>query len=249
MKTLALEARRVSKQFPDGTHALEHIDWAVQEGETVALIGESGSGKTTLLRLLNRLIEPSSGMIVIQGEPATAHDPITLRRGLGYVPQDGGLFPHWTIEQNICLVPQLLQWSKDKLDQLVNTLLPLVSLDPNQFAGRYPIELSGGERQRVAVARALAADPPIILLDEPFGALDPLTRQELQEQFLSWKRQLKKTMVLVTHDLTEAFRLADRITILKNGHLHQMGTAQELMQAPATPYVHSLIQHYHPHPS
>ena len=249
MKTLALETRRVSKQFPNGTHALHDIEWSVQEGETMALIGESGSGKTTLLRLLNRLIEPSAGTVVIQGEPATTHDPIELRRSLGYVPQDGGLFPHWTIEDNICLVPQLLHWPKDKQREIVNTLLPLVSLDVDQFAKRYPIELSGGERQRVAVARALAADPSIILFDEPFGALDPLTRQELQEQFLSWKRQLNKTMVLVTHDLAEAFRLADRIAVLKNGRLQQIGTPQELKQAPATPYVQSLVRHDQSNPS
>ena len=211
----------------------------------MALIGESGSGKTTLLRLLNRLAEPTTGTIFIQGEPSDSQDPIHLRRRLGYVPQDGGLFPHWTIRQNVCLVPQLMGWSPTQQLEQVNKLLSLMNLDPAQISERYPIELSGGQRQRVAVARALAADPPIVLLDEPFGALDPLTRHELQDQFLSLKTRLQKTMVLVTHDLSEAFRLGDRITILKEGHVHQVGSLQDLLQFPATSYVHSLIQHYH----
>jgi osmoprotectant transport system ATP-binding protein len=247
MIPLALETRQISKQFPDGTYALQDIEWGVQEGETMALIGESGSGKTTLLRLLNRLVEPTAGTIFIQGNAAGSQDPIQLRRRLGYVPQDGGLFPHWTIRQNVCLVPHLLGWVPDRQLEQVNKLLPLVNLDPAQFAERYPIELSGGQRQRVAVARALAADPPIVLLDEPFGALDPLTRHELQNQFLTLKSRLQKTMVLVTHDLAEAFRLGDRITILKEGHIHQVGTPNELLHAPATTYVHSLVQHFHPH--
>jgi osmoprotectant transport system ATP-binding protein len=247
MIPLALETRQISKQFPDGTYALQDIEWGVQEGETMALIGESGSGKTTLLRLLNRLVEPTAGRIFIQGNAAGSQDPIQLRRRLGYVPQDGGLFPHWTIRQNVCLVPHLLGWVPDRQLEQVNKLLPLVNLDPAQFAERYPIELSGGQRQRVAVARALAADPPIVLLDEPFGALDPLTRHELQNQFLTLKSRLQKTMVLVTHDLAEAFRLGDRITILKEGHIHQVGTPNELLHAPATTYVHSLVQHFHPH--
>jgi osmoprotectant transport system ATP-binding protein len=246
--TWELEVQRVSKGFPDGTYALQNIDWGVQHGETMALIGESGSGKTTLLRLLNRLAEPSSGEVFIQGHPATNQDPIALRRRLGYVPQDGGLFPHWTIRQNVCLVPQLLEWPINQQHDRFNTLLPLVNLDPTQIADRYPIELSGGQRQRVAVARALAADPPIILFDEPFSALDPLTRHELHEQFLALKTTLNKTMVLVTHDMSEAFRLGDRITVLKDGHLHQMGTPQELIDTPATPYVTSLVQHQFPLP-
>ena len=239
--TWDLEVRRLSKRFPDGTYALQDINWSVKQGETMALIGESGSGKTTLLRLLNRLLEPSSGEVFIQGHPASHQDPIALRRRLGYVPQDGGLFPHWTIRDNICLVPQLLQWPINQQHDRLNTLLSLVNLDPGQVANRYPIELSGGQRQRVAVARALAADPPIILLDEPFSALDPLTRHELHEQFLELKTQLHKTMVLITHDISEAFRLGDRITVLKDGRIHQIGTSQELIDTPATPYVTSLI--------
>jgi osmoprotectant transport system ATP-binding protein len=242
--TWELEVQHVSKRFPDGTYALQDIDWGVQQGETMALIGESGSGKTTLLRLLNRLTEPSSGEVFIQGHPATSQDPIALRRRLGYVPQDGGLFSHWTIRRNVCLVPQLLQWPIEQQHDRLNTLLPLVNLDPTQIADRYPIELSGGQRQRVAVARALAADPPIVLLDEPFSALDPLTRHELHEQFLALKTQLHKTMVLITHDISEAFRLGDRITVLKDGRIHQIGTPQELIATPATPYVTSLTEHH-----
>lgn len=242
MSTWELETRQVSKHFSDGTCALQAIDWGVQKGETMVIIGESGSGKTTLLRLLNRLVEPSSGTIFIQNNLATSQAPMTLRRRLGYVPQNGDLFPHWTIRRNVCLVPQLLGWSTDQQQDRFNTLLTLVNLDPAQVADRYPIELSGGQRQRVAVARALAADPAIVLLDEPFSALDSLTRHELQEQFLSLKTQLQKTMVLVTHDISEAFRLGDRITVLKDGRIHQIGTSQELIDTPATPYVASLIQ-------
>ena len=248
-KTWELEIQHVSKRFPDGTYALQDIDWGVQQGETMALIGESGSGKTTLLRLLNRLAEPSSGEVFIQGHSATSQDPIALRRRLGYMPQDGGLFPHWTIRHNVWLVPQLLEWPIEQQENRLNTLLPLVNLDPTLIADRYPIELSGGQRQRVAVARALAADPPIVLLDEPFSALDPLTRHELHEQFLALKTQLHKTMVLVTHDMSEAFRLSDRITVLKEGRIHQIGTPQELTETPATPYVISLIQHLLPLPN
>jgi osmoprotectant transport system ATP-binding protein len=245
MTPLALETHQISKKFPDGTFALQNIEWAVQEGETMALIGESGSGKTTLLRLLNRLLEPTEGTVFIQGKPAFSQDPIQLRRRLGYVPQDGGLFPHWTIRENVCLVPRLLGWAPQHQIEQVHKLLALVNLDPEQIAERYPIELSGGQRQRVAVARALAADPPIVLLDEPFGALDPLTRHDLQDQFLSLKAHLRKTLVLITHDLAEAFRLGDRITILKGGHIHQVATPRELLHSPATSYVESLIEHIH----
>ncbi|MDR4484733.1 MAG: ATP-binding cassette domain-containing protein [Nitrospirales bacterium] len=247
MNPWALEIQQASKQFPDGTYALQNIEWSVKEGETMALIGESGSGKTTFLRLLNRLIEPTTGTVVIQGKPACIQDPIQLRRRQGYVPQDGGLFPHWTIKQNVCLVPHLLGWTSEQQLERVDMLLPLMNLNPSQIVERYPIELSGGQRQRVAVARALAADPPIVLLDEPFGALDPLTRHDLQDQFLSLQARLQKTMVLVTHDMSEAFRLGDRITILKEGCIQQVGTPHEILHSPATPYVHSLVQHYHAH--
>lgn len=241
MTAWVLKTHQVSKEFPDGTIALQPIDWAVGEGETMAIIGESGSGKTTLLRLLNRLDEPTTGTIFIQGHPAHDQDPIRLRRNMGYVPQDGGLFPHWTIQRNLCLVPHLLGWSSQKQEKQFQDLMQLVNLDAGQLADRYPIELSGGQRQRVAVARALAANPVMVLLDEPFGALDPLTRQELQDQFLTLKQHIQKTMVMITHDLAEAFKLGDRITVLKGGEIHQIGTPKELVNSPATAYVQSLI--------
>jgi osmoprotectant transport system ATP-binding protein len=240
----ALEALNVGKQFPDGTIGLQDIDWAVHPGETMVLIGQSGSGKSTLLRLFNRLDEPTTGEIHIQGKRALEQDVITLRRHIGYVQQDGGLLPHWTVERNVGLVPTLLGWSPDRCREQVQTLLNLVQLDPAQHGHRYPSELSGGQRQRVAVARALAGDPPIILFDEPFGALDALTKIEMQEQFLDLKHRLNKTMVLVTHDLHEAFHLGDRVGVMKEGRLLQVGSPGELIQRPAHEYVQSLIDHY-----
>ncbi|GJL52886.1 MAG: hypothetical protein NPIRA02_00180 [Nitrospirales bacterium] len=243
MPSIALEARHVTKQFTNGTFALEDINWHVRAGETMALIGESGSGKTTLLRLLNRLDVPTSGEIHIHDTPAHDKNPIELRRRLGYVQQDGGLLPHWTVAQNVSLVPTLLGWSPVQCDTQVTTMLDLVSLDAEAYRHRYPIELSGGQRQRVAVARALAGNPDIVLLDEPFGALDALTRIDIQNQFLDLKQRLNKTMVLVTHDLREAFRLGDRITVLRQGRIMQIGSPDELMTHPSNTYVESLLKH------
>ncbi|HEX2223631.1 MAG TPA: ATP-binding cassette domain-containing protein, partial [Thermoanaerobaculia bacterium] len=178
---------------------------AVLPGETVALVGESGSGKSTLLRMFNRLAEPTSGEVRVEGRPARDADPIALRRRIGYVPQDGGLIPHWTVERNVELVPRLLGWEAGRRRERAREMLALVGLAPDTYADRHPSQLSGGQRQRVAFARALAADPPVILLDEPFGALDALTRLELQRQFLDLKERLGKTTLLVTHDLGEAF--------------------------------------------
>ena len=243
MSSLALEARHVTKQFPNGTYALHDVTWDVGVGETMVLIGESGSGKTTLLRLLNRLDEPTSGEIRIQNKPACAQNPIELRRHLGYVQQDGGLLPHWTVEQNVGLVPTLLGWTPQDSHAQIDAMLDLVSLDPSHYRKRYPTELSGGQRQRVAVARALAGNPDIVLLDEPFGALDALTRIDLQDQFLDLKHRLNKTMVLVTHDLREAFRLGDRVAVLKQGRLIQIGTPKQLVENPENEYVQSLLKH------
>ncbi len=241
--SLALEACHVTKQFHNGTYALHDINWDVKVGETMVLIGESGSGKTTLLRLLNKLDEPTSGKIHIHIMACRKEDPISLRRHLGYVQQDGGLLPHWTVARNVGLVPTLLQWPSQRCQERIHTVLQLVNLDPEQYLNRYPSELSGGQRQRVAVARALAGDPDIVLLDEPFGALDALTRIDVQNQFLDLKHRLKKTMVLVTHDLREAFRLGDRIAVLKQGQLLQIGSPKELIESPANEYVHNLVQH------
>jgi osmoprotectant transport system ATP-binding protein len=237
-----LEALEVAKTYGDGTAALAGVTLAILPGETVALVGESGSGKTTLLRTFNRMIEPSAGAVRIEGRPAAELDPIALRRRIGYVPQDGGLIPHWRVERNVELVPRLLGWGRDRRQARTREMLELVGLDPGAHAGRYPAELSGGQRQRVAFARALAADPPLILLDEPFGALDALTRLELHRQFLELKAHLGKTTLLVTHDLNEAFRLADRIGVMRGGRLLQLGTAAELADRPADPYVSALLE-------
>lgn len=204
---------------------------------------ESGSGKTTLLRMFNGLTHPSSGEVCIHGEPVRVKDPIDLRRHIGYVQQDAGLLPHWTVEENVGLVPLLLGWEPERRTNQVQTLLDLVHLDPTRFRARYPMELSGGQRQRVAFARALAADPAIVLLDEPFGALDAITRHELQRQFLGLKQRLNKTMVMVTHDVDEALRLGDRIAVLKDGRLLQVGTATDLLHAPAHDYIVQLLRH------
>lgn len=241
MNPIVLEAQEVSKTYPGGIRALRQINLTVAAGETVVLIGESGCGKTTLLRLFNRLEEPSEGQIRIRGRSSGSWNPIDLRRQTGYVQQEGGLLPHWTVARNVALVPELLGWDRERRERRVAELLGLVDLPPDLFLGRYPRELSGGQRQRVAFARALAAEPEVILLDEPFGALDALTRLELQEAFLSLKRRLSKTMVLVTHDLEEAFRLGDRIAVMKGGEIIQVGTAVLLRDEPADPYVKTLL--------
>ena len=243
MNTPVLSVRNVSKEFGPGVRVLEHVDLEILEGETLVLIGESGSGKTTLLRMFNGLIHPSSGEVCIHGEPVRVKDPIDLRRRIGYVQQDAGLLPHWSVEDNVGLVPLLLGWKPERKTSRVHALLDLVHLDPQQFRARYPIELSGGQRQRVAFARALAADPGIVLLDEPFGALDAITRHELQRQFLDLKQRLNKTMVMVTHDVDEALRLGDRIAVLKEGHLLQTGTPTDLLNAPAHDYIAQLLHH------
>jgi osmoprotectant transport system ATP-binding protein len=241
----ALEAINVSKTYPGvsgGTAALDGVSLSVAPGETIALVGESGCGKTTLLRTFNRLVDPSAGVVRVEGRPVAETDPIALRRRIGYVPQDGGLLPHWRIERNVELVPRLLGWDRDHARTRAREMLDLVGLAPDTYARRYPAELSGGQRQRVAFARALAADPPIILLDEPFGALDALTRLELHRQFQTLQETLHKTMVLVTHDLNEAFRLAARIGVMKKGRLLQLASPDELTARPADGYVRELLE-------
>ncbi len=237
----ALEAKDVVKTYPDGTAALAGVSLEVPPGETLALVGESGSGKTTLLRLFNRMVDPSEGEVRVDGRPVSELDPIALRRRIGYVPQDGGLIPHWRVERNVDLVPRLLGWDADRRKARVREMLELVGLSPDIHAPRYPAELSGGQRQRVALARALAADPHVVLLDEPFGALDALTRLELHRQFLELRKTLGKTLVLVTHDLAEAFRLANRIAVMRGGRILQIGAPEELAERPADPYVRALL--------
>lgn len=198
---------------------ISELNFSVAKGETLVLLGESGCGKTTTLKLVNRLLVPTAGEVLVEGKSSTAWDPIALRRRIGYVIQEGGLFPHFTIAQNVGLVPSLLHWDRSRTDARIHDLLELVGLDPEQFAERYPRELSGGQRQRAGVARALAADPPLLLLDEPFGALDPLTRASLQREFADLSRRLGKTAILVTHDVREALLLATRIGLMHRGRL------------------------------
>jgi osmoprotectant transport system ATP-binding protein len=203
-----------------GSHVekrVRDISLGIQMGETLVLLGRSGSGKTTLLKLINRLLLPTGGEVLVGGQPTRDWDPIRLRRSIGYVIQEGGLFPHFTVFQNVGLVPQLENWASDRIDSRVKELLLLVGLNPAHFGGRLPHELSGGQRQRVGVARALAADPPILLMDEPFGALDPVTRAELQNEFRALAERLGKTIVFVTHDINEAILLASRIVLMQSG--------------------------------
>jgi len=220
-------------EFRDVTYAingrpiLNKISFAIAPGESVVFLGRSGSGKTTTLKLINRLIEPSSGTVFVEGKNARDWDPIQLRRRIGYVIQEIGLFPHFTVERNVGLVPSLEAWPEQAIDRRVHEMLQLVGLDPELFSKRLPRELSGGQRQRVGVARALAADPSILLLDEPFGALDPVTRSEVQREFKDLRKRLDKTMIFVTHDVREAFILGDRIGLMKDGTLIALVPASE----------------------
>ncbi|MDH3497762.1 MAG: ATP-binding cassette domain-containing protein [Gemmatimonadota bacterium] len=234
----ALRAAGVAKRF-GGVTALQAVSLVVARDECVALVGESGSGKTTLLRCFNRLVEPDAGTVFVNETDARALDPVGLRRHTGYVQQEGGLLPHWTVLRNAGLVLWLLGRA-DEQDR-ARDALDLVGLPPAEFGARHPGQLSGGQRQRVAIARALAAQPSVLLMDEPFGALDAITRAELQRAFAALRTRLGATVVLVTHDLAEAFLLADRIAVLRAGRLEQVGTRQELVSAPATPYVARLL--------
>jgi osmoprotectant transport system ATP-binding protein len=226
-----MECRNVTYRLPTGTALLSNLNLAVSPGETLVLLGRSGSGKTTTLKLINRLLEPSEGEIIISGRAASDWDPIQLRRGIGYVIQDAGLFPHWIVERNVALVPHLENWEPERIRARVKEMLDLVGLPPADFALRKPTELSGGQRQRVGVARALAADPPILLMDEPFGALDPVTRAELQREFRSLAKRLKKTIVFVTHDVREALFLGTKIALLSQGRLVSTYTPEEFPRA------------------
>jgi osmoprotectant transport system ATP-binding protein len=237
-RPLALRAEGITKEYGPN-RALDGISIEVSRGECVVLVGESGSGKTTLLRCFNRLVEPDAGRILIEETDARGLDPIALRRRIGYVPQDGGLLPHWSVQRNVELVPWLQR--SDRASQMATAALELVGLGPSQFARRWPRELSGGQRQRVAVARALAAQPEIVLLDEPFGALDAITRVELQSTFDRIRRDLGVTCVLVTHDLHEAFDLGDRVAVMRQGKLEQFAGPEDLRTAPATEYVRELL--------
>ncbi len=232
----------VTKRFaPDAPPAVDHVDLTVAEGEIMMLIGPSGCGKTTTLRMVNRLIEPTEGRIFLNGDDVTDVDPVELRRHVGYVIQQVGLFPHQSVADNIATVPRLLRWERRRIDERVDAMLELVRLD-RTYAKRYPSELSGGQRQRVGVARALAADPPVLLMDEPFGAIDPITRAELQDEFTAMQSELSKTIVFVTHDLDEAVRLGDRIALFATGGtLVQVDTPDRLLGAPDGAFATSFV--------
>jgi len=232
----------VGKRYPDGTDAVGSLTLDIPAGELVVLIGPSGCGKSTILRMINRLIEPTSGHILLGGADVHAGSAVDLRRRIGYVIQNVGLFPHQTIRANVATVPRLLGWPKRRVEERATELLELVGLDPRQFGRRYPHELSGGQRQRVGVARALAADPVVLLMDEPFSAVDPIVRIRLQDEFLRLQSAVRKTIVLVTHDIDEAVRMADRVAVLsQGGRLEQYASPAELLRAPANDFVREFV--------
>jgi len=238
-----IEFRHVSYRARDGRALLSDLNLQLAHGETLVLLGRSGSGKSTTLKLINRLLEASEGDVRVEGRSTLEWDPIQLRRRIGYVIQEAGLFPHFTVERNVGLVPRLEGWPTERVRARVEELLRLVGLEPERFSGRYPHELSGGQRQRVGVARALAAEPPILLMDEPFGALDPLTRAEIQREFIALKARLAKTIVFVTHDMREALLLGTRIALLEAGKLVGVYSPAEFLRStePAlAPYVEAL---------
>jgi osmoprotectant transport system ATP-binding protein len=235
-----IDLKNVSKKYGE-TVAVDNLNLEVKTGEICVLIGPSGCGKTTTLKMINRLIEPSSGQILIDGRDSSRLKAFELRRGIGYAIQSVGLFPHLTVAENIAVVPKLLGWQKPKIEARVTELLELIGLEPNRYANTYPKALSGGQAQRVGVARALAADPSVLLFDEPFGAVDPLTRERLQNEFLALQQRLKKTVVFVTHDIDEAIKLSDRIAIMKDGKLEQYATPEEMLEQPANDFVRDFI--------
>jgi osmoprotectant transport system ATP-binding protein len=237
-----ISLRDVSKRFANsGEPAVGDLSMDIPRGETVVLVGPSGCGKTTTMRMINRLVEPTSGTILVEGVDVLKQDPVELRRGMGYVIQSIGLLPHRTVEDNITTVPKLLGWDDSRQQERSRELIEILDLDP-ELLKRYPGELSGGQRQRVGVARALAADPPVMLMDEPFAAVDPIVRARLQEQFLGIQERLRKTIVFVTHDIDEAIKMADRIAILnKGGVIEQYAPPEEILRAPANPFVERFV--------
>ena len=240
---IRVDRGRKTYQGPDGQEvvAVDDVTLEVRDGETLCLIGTSGSGKTTALKMINRLIEPTSGKVFLDNEDVTLLDPIRLRRRIGHVIQKGGLFPHMTVARNVGLLCELEGWGVERQRERVRALLELVNLPPEEFGGRYPRELSGGQRQRVGVARALALDPGTVLMDEPFGALDPITRDQLHEEFVGLRETVKKTVVIVTHDMAEAFKLGERVALMNQGRLVQVGTEADFRERPASDFVTEFV--------
>lgn len=241
---IALKFKDVNKAFSNqNSKALNNISFEIRQGEFITILGSSGSGKTTLLKTLNRLVEPDSGNIYFNGEDILTRDVTELRRQMGYVVQDISLFPHMTIAENISVVPKLLEWSEEKINERTNELLNVIKLPPEEYANRKPSELSGGQQQRVGVARALAANPKVMLMDEPFGALDAITRIELQAEIISLHKKMPdKTFIFVTHDINEAFRLGTKVMIMNEGTLEQFDTPKKILNSPKTEFVNNLIQ-------
>ncbi len=235
-----IEINQLVKKF-DQTVAVNGISLSVGEGKTLALVGTSGCGKTTTLKMINRLIEPTSGTIALKGNDVQQISKVELRRKIGYVIQNIGLFPHYTIKENIAVIPRLLKWKEDKIDERIRYLLGRLKLPPQEYLNKFPDQLSGGQQQRVGIARALAADPPFILMDEPFGALDPITRESIRNDFKEIEELANKTTVIVTHDIEEAFKMADLICVLDKGEVQQLGTPRELLYQPANAFIRSFI--------
>ena len=238
-----IELRNVSKRFDAGSaNVVNDVSFSVERGELLGLIGESGCGKTTTLKLINRLEEPTEGEILVADENVLQQNPEDLRRNIGYVFQGIGLFPHRTIEENVAAVPELLGWGEEQVSRRCNETLDMVGLPRGEYGSRSPAELSGGQQQRVGVARALAAEPEVILMDEPFGALDPITRAEVQDEFKKIQADLNLTVIMVTHDMTEALLMADRIAVMKAGEILQLGTPRELLNKPANDFVSDIVE-------
>ena len=246
MNSPVLEYVDVHKAFVPGRPVLAGLSLAVAQGETVALVGPSGCGKTTALKLANRLVDTDGGTVRVLGKGSMEHDPVALRRRVGYVIQEGGLFPHWTVRENVEAVPRLLGWPEHQRRARSDDLLAMVGLPPAEFAERRPRGLSGGQRQRVGVARALAAGQPLLLMDEPFGALDPIARRAMQREFLSWRARWEAAVLLVTHDLREAFLLADRVAVMEGGRIRQIGSCEELTRSPADAFVREFVAEFGP---
>ncbi|MGE5414793.1 MAG: ATP-binding cassette domain-containing protein [Syntrophomonadaceae bacterium] len=244
MNETLLEFDDVRKRYAADRLVLDGFSLAVSAGETVALVGPSGCGKTTALKLANRLLEPDAGAVRVFGRPAREQEPVALRRRIGFVIQEGGLFPHWTVRENVEAVPRLLGWEAARRKERSDALLATVGLPPPEFSERRPASLSGGERQRVGVARALAAGPSLVLMDEPFGALDPIARRAMQREFVGWRSRWDAAVLLVTHDLSEAFRLADRVAVMAAGRIRQLGAPDEIRARPADAFVREFVSEF-----
>ncbi|MGK7371351.1 MAG: ABC transporter ATP-binding protein, partial [Candidatus Halalkalibacterium sp. M3_1C_030] len=239
-----IELQEVSKIYDHATVAVDSISFKIAKGEVFGLIGTSGCGKTTTLKMINRLVEPTDGCILINGNSILDRPAEELRRNIGYVIQSIGLFPHYTIKENISIVPKLLNWDDRRIEKRSRALLEMVGMEPDQFADRKPEALSGGQQQRVGLARALAGDPEVLLMDEPFGALDPITKEKIREEFKNLLHEIKKTVILVTHDVFEAFDLCDRICLMDEGRVMQTGTPKELLFQPDNEFVRSFLDNH-----